>query len=391
MRIRSLCIALWLIGLLSACTRPVATTPTVAPPTAAPPTVAPPTATPAAALLPAPLYMIDTATAQVVRVEPDAEQVTRISNEAEPVLELAVAAAADRLFYLVGDPTGRERTLVLLDGGERRELLRGQIAGLAATPDGEQVVFHFDRVEPGLIAGPSESPKGIWTTFADGREPSLVQADDLTDGSSGSQVAWGYFPIGWSPDGTTLALFAYDQYISGIPGGELVMLRANEQPVRGPTCCEQPVWSADSRALYAAGGGPGPDLRYGLYRSDAADGTESELIAQGSSEQIPLVFAPYQATDGRIYALVELAPTQGFDWDYPFRPALVALAADGSLTRLGDPLTATPVEALWAVDGSGVVVATVGADGTEQVIWQTTTQTMVRKLPVTGRALAWAP
>ena len=169
------------------------------------------------------------------------------------------------------------------------------------------------------------------------------------------------------------------------------MLRANEQPVRGPTCCEQPVWSADSRALYAAGGGPGPDLRYGLYRSDAADGTESELIAQGSSEQIPLVFAPYQATDGRIYALVELAPTQGFDWDYPFRPALVALAADGSLTRLGDPLTATPVEALWAVDGSGVVVATVGADGTEQVIWQTTTQTMVRKLPVTGRALAWAP
>ena len=384
--IRSLCVALWMVGLLSACTAPAATTPTTLPATAIPST-----ATPPAALLPAPLYMIDTVTAQVVRVEPDAAQVTRMSAEAEPVLELAVAAAADRIFYLIGDPAGRERTLVLLAGGERRELLRGQISDLAAAPDGGQVVFHFDNVEPGLIAGPSESPKGIWAIAADGGKPTLVQADDLVDSSSGDQAAWGYVPIGWSPDGATLALFAYDQYISGIPGGELVMLRANEQPVRGPTCCERPVWSADSSALYAAGGAPGPDLRYGLYRSDATNGTERELIAQGSGEQIPLVLAPYQATDGRIYALVELAAAQGFTWEHPFRPALVSLTSDGSLTTLSDPLSTTPVEALWAIDGSGVVIATVGTDGTEQLIWQTIAQAPARKLPVTGRSLAWAP
>ena len=90
--IHSLCVALWMVGFLTACTTPAATTPTTLPTTAIPSTATPPTT-----LLPAPLYMIDTVTAQVVRVEPDAAQVTRISAEAEPVLELAVATAADRI------------------------------------------------------------------------------------------------------------------------------------------------------------------------------------------------------------------------------------------------------------------------------------------------------
>jgi hypothetical protein len=202
-------------------------------PSAAPlpfPSALPAPSTPAApqpvgpALLPASLYLIDARTAQVLRVEPDAQRFSQITFEAEPVLELAVAAEAGTIFYLVGDPAGSERTLLALDGAGRREIFTGQIWGLAASPDGQRVAYRLDAPAPGLIVGQEESPSGVWVSLSFGMRPSLVLANVPADGIYDDNPAWHYVPVGWSPDGATLALYAYDEEGPAIPGGELVLL-----------------------------------------------------------------------------------------------------------------------------------------------------------------------
>lgn len=406
--------ALLLLLLLSACAQQpdVPAAPSVMPPptviasatpisvvTATPVASSVATATPVAqqpaepTLLPAPFYLIDNATAQVLRVAPDGQQLTQITFEQAPVLELAVAAETGTLFYLVGEAQAEQRTLYALDGAGRRALLTGQIMGLVASPDGQRVAFRLDAPEPGLIIGQEDAPSGIWAAFDVSMRPSLVLADVPVDSVAGDEPAWRYFPVGWSPDGATLALFAYDQNGPAIPGGEVVLLNnAGEQVVRSQTCCELPAWSADGSALHNAGGGPGPDIRYGLYRNDAQSGVETALIEQDAAESVPLVFAPRQLADGQLYALVELAPGEGFSWEYPFSPALTQVGPDGSLTPLSPPLT-WPAEVLWADDGSGALVASyVGAEweiGGLQ--WQPATLSAAVALPVVGEFLAWAP
>jgi hypothetical protein len=363
---------------------PVATTELTPTPLAQPP------AEPA--LLPAPFYLIDSTTAQVLRVAPDGQQLSQITFEQAPVLELAVAAETGTLFYLVGDAQAEQRTLYALDGAGRREIFTGQMMGLVASPDGQRVAFRLEAPEAGLIIGQEDAPSGVWVSFATGMRPSLVLADMPVTGVWGEDPAWRYLPIGWSPDGDTLALFAYDQNGPALPGGEIVLLGPGGQVVRSQTCCELPVWSADSRALYNAGGGPGPDLRYGLYRNDAQSGVETALIAHDSDTSVPLVFAPRQLADGQIYALVELASAEGFSWEYPFSPALTQVGLDGSLTPLSPPLT-WPAEALWADDGSGALVASYVGEEWEigGLYWQPATISAAVELPVVGEFLAWAP
>jgi hypothetical protein len=344
----------------------------------------------APAVLPGALYLIDARTAQLLRVEPDAQRVSQITFEDEPVLELAVAGEAGTLFYLVGDQEGVERTLYALDGAGRRMLMRGQIRDLAASPDGQRVAYRLEAPEPGLIVGQEQAPSGVWVSFAFGMRPSLVLADVPADNVYDEDPAWHYFPISWSPDGATLALYAYDADGPAIPGGELVLLGQDGQEVRGQTCCELPSWSADSGALHSAGGGPGPDVRYGLYRNDAQSGEETAVIAQDSDQVVPLVFAPRQLADGRLYTLVELAPTEGFSWDYPFRPALALVDPDGSLTPLSPPVP-VPLAVLWADDGSGALVASYDPEQweVEGLFWQPAAISPPVELPVTGATLAW--
>lgn len=338
-------------------------------------------------LLPAPLYFIEERSQQVVRLETDGRSTTQISFEAEPVLELSVASEAGTLAYVVGDEASVERTLVLLDGAGRRELLAENISFPAISSDGQRVAYRLDEPAAGLIVGRDEAPSGVWSSlpFGPGR-PALVLPDVPGDGVySPDTPSWSYFPLSFSPDSTQLALFAYDLDGPAIPGGELVILGENpDELVRGPTCCEEPLWSADGAVLHNSGGAPGPDLRYGLYRSDAGSGAETAVIEQTPDGPVPLVSIPRQLADGNLYALVELVTAEVVGWDYEFQPRLTRVERDGTLTPLSQPL-ASPIDAVWAPDASGAVVAQSAA-----LIWAPAAEQPLVPLAARGRPIDWA-
>lgn len=340
-------------------------------------------------VLPAPLYLRSSEPAQVLRLERNAADYRQITFEQQPVVELAVPARGSAIFYLVGDPGGAARTLVMLGGAGRRELLYGELSSLVVSPDGQQIYVRIDNPEPGLVIGRDDSPPGVWVTSPAGLRPGLVLAD--APGGDG-EPAWTYTPIGLSPDGARLALYAYDREGPAIPGGEIVILAGEAAPVRGPTCCEWPVWSADGATLYSAGGGPGPDLRYGLYATDAATGAERAVLDGGQGDTIPLVVAPQRLADGELYAFVELAPAEGFGWEHPFRPALARVGPDGAVTPLA-PAGPPPSEVLWEEQGAGAALVAPAPqyDRPDQLYWQPADGAPAVLIPFAGGDLAWVP
>ncbi|NTU85166.1 MAG: peptidoglycan-binding protein [Chloroflexales bacterium] len=342
-------------------------------------------------VLPAPIYLRDSG--QVLRLERDAANYRQISFEQLPVVELAVPAEAGGIFYLTGDPSSDERTLVSLSGAGRRDLLYGKLSSLAVSPDGRQIFVRIDDPEPGLIIGQDEAPAGVWATGPEGGRPGLVIADAPADGVyDDAAPAWRYIPSGGSPAGASVAIFAVAEDGQAIPVGELVLIGAEGEPVRGPTCCEEPAWSADGTALYTAGGGPGPDVRYGLYKSDAATGAGTPVIEAVPDRPVPLVTAPRQLADGQLYAFVELAPAQNFGWEYPFRPALARVGEDGTVTQLAPPVLA-PYEVLWSADGDGALLVAPAPDGQSdnQLYWQPADGRAATRIPFAGGDLAWVP
>lgn len=363
---RRIAFLLWMCccALLAGCAAPQG-----APPT---PTSAPITATVAAALpaptptqhnvasptpigrsLPAPVYLIEAESGQVVRLEADGATQTQITFEATPVHELSVSENGG-IVYVVG--AAPEQVLVSLDGSGRRELAQGTISAPQVSPDGQQVVYRLDDPAPGLIIGADASPNGVWIQSTSGMRPSLLRADDAElDTWDPADPAWVYVPVAWSPIGDRVALFAYDADGPAIPGGELVIRdpAGVQAEVRGPSCCEVERWSADGRFLTMAGGGPGPDLRYGLYRFDAATGVETAIL-EVDDATVPLVTGAQYLADGALYAFVEQVPGPVVDWEYAFKPALARVDV-GGVTPLR-PADLTPYETLWEAQGRGALI-----------------------------------
>lgn len=379
-------------------------------PTAMPsPAVSPPattvpaaTATPsfAAARLPAPVYFIAADSGQIVRLEPDGQTLSQLTFESQPVLEFDVAAQTGALVYVIGDPEleTREWTLLTLDGSGRRELVYGEISQARIRPNGQLVVFRLDNPPPGLLLGQEQSPAGVYSSVLTGGRPGLVRADLPPDGDPGNEaVSWVYSPVDWSPDGSRLALYGYDADLAGIPGGQVFIIdpaNPDGAAVSGPSCCEQERWSADGNYLTVGGGGPGPDLRYGLYRVNASTGEEEEILGY-LEDRVPFVSAPQQLADGQIYAFVELAPVEEASWEYPYRPALSRVALDGTVTPLR-PADLPPGEVLWRADASGVLVSMFNGarpDGllSGQLVWLPLDGDDAVLLPVRGGAMRWAP
>lgn len=358
---------------------------------------APATRTPVAggrAVLPAPVYLLSPSAGQVLRIERDVMNYRQLTFERRPIHELAVPAQGGGFFYIVGDEEG-ERALVNLSGAGRRDLLSGKLSELAVTPDGRQAFFRLEDPEPGLLVGQDESPSGIWTTWIEGGRPSLVIADVPADGAfDPATPAWAYAPVAVSPDGRALAVFAYDQDGPGIPGGELVIidLTGQREPVRGPSCCESPVWHRDGHALYTAGGGPAPDTRYGLYRTHAATGAETPVLTGDGAAEVPLATAPFVGADGQLYAFVDLVPAQELSWQYPFQPALSRISPDGTVTPLA-PTIPTPVEVLWAPSASGALVSVFVEDPERStpLFWQPADGSPALTLAFDGADMGWVP
>lgn len=389
-------IALLLLTLTACVPSPAAVptaTPTIAP-TIAPTLTTEPTPQPALANLPAAIYFIDGETRQIVRLERDGRTRTQMTDEPQPLLDLDAAGAT--LVYITGDLQG-ERTLKIIDASGQRDLLYGEVSSPRISPDGQTIIYRLDNPEPGLIIGQDESPAGVWSSAPEGMRPGLVRVDEPGDGVyDPDSPAWRYTPVAWSPDGRRLALYAFDEDGPGIPGGELLLLDwAGGGEIRAPSCCEAEQWSADSRSLTVAGGGPGPDIRYGLYKIDAITGIETPIIESDPDSPVPFVTWPVELADGQVYALVERVPAEQAGWDYAFRPALARVAPDGAVTPLAPPIP-SPAEALWDYGGAGVLVviepdARPDSSLSGQILWLPLDSGSAVALHAKGSRMDWAP
>lgn len=367
---------------------PVRPTPTALPadtPTPAAPTADPlptPDPTPPAAAgppLPAPLYYLDGG--QIWRLERDGLNRRQISFEATPIEAFEIAAQTDTLVYVIED--AGESVLVALDAGGRSELFFGAVSQPQISPDGAEILFRLDEATPGLIIGQDSAPTGVWITWRTGGRPGLVRADDPQPANlTPDQEVYVYTPTAWSPDGERLLISGFNLALAGFPGGKAVALnRADQREVAFASCCEREEWSVDGAAITVAGGGPGPDVRYGLWRIDPATGAETALFPDQAAT-VPLVTAAQQLGDGNIYAFVEMGANITFD--YPFQPAMYRIAPDGALTQLR-PETFTVQEALWADDASGAVIAS----GAALLGWVPTDGGPALDLPAAGSNLRW--
>ncbi|NNJ08987.1 peptidoglycan-binding protein [Chloroflexales bacterium ZM16-3] len=178
-----------------------------------------------------------------------------------------------------------------------------------------------------------------------------------------------------------------------IPGGELVILGRDAAPLHSePTCCEGAVWSADGSAVTIVGGGPGPDIRYGLFQIDAATGVEQTLIGQGDSSY-PLVLGARQLLDGNTYAFYEEVPGDVFSWEYPFTSQMVRVDADGAITPLRQD-SYPPSKVLWRDDASGALLTVwdMALDNplAGSLVWADITGSPAIKTGVVGSNVLWA-
>lgn len=339
-------------------------------------------------MLPAPVYVRsgNGLSNQIKIIERDSHTVTQLTFEAQSVQDFDVATDTGTLVYLFGDDS--QRTLVALDGSGRRELRSGQLSTPRVSPDGQTVIVRIDNPEQ------ENAPSGVWALPLTGGEPRLVQADDpLSDESTLDGVAWTYTPVSYDQSGEHMLLSAYNMAGASIPGNDLVILNRNgDEVIRTSTCCEGATWSVDGTAITITGGGPGPDLRYGLYQINATTGEERAVI-EPIEGMVPLVTGARQIRDGQIYTFYQELSDADFNWDYPFTPQMVRVSQDGTITSLRQD-SYNINQALWRDDASGALIAAwddqddYDADG--RLIWLDSSGGPAMKTELFGSLLHWA-
>lgn len=370
-------IILILSVVLAACGGPsIAPVPTTIPtsaPTTAPvePTAAPTTAPQPAAVLPAPLYILEGG--QVVRVEIDGVTRTTITAEqaftegAVAVAELTVSPADGTLASIVQGPDGRN-TLVLSDGNgqNRRELISDAPIGAPRwSVDGSAIAVQAS------VFGTADSPwqGGIWVVSAFSGEARLLLASDPYP-SDGAGEAWGYAPEAWSPDGSKLLVSRFsltvevcEAGILDIASGALTLLEHPEgASPRLSLQCAGGAWAADSSGFYTivrSGDGltpPEPGLAF-----FSVDGQLREAIpARTEAGLLNLVQSQFVTPDGELLAVVapvERLPDPAVDPGLlPPNAGLYHVAADGTLEQLTAETFSLYGMPAWAPDGSGALV-----------------------------------
>ncbi|MBI2332867.1 MAG: hypothetical protein HYU84_12035, partial [Chloroflexi bacterium] len=175
-----------------------------------------------------------------------------------------------------------------------------------------------------------------------------------------------YWPEMYSADGSKLiiTLGYYEGASTGIyyPNGGALARLNNEQ--RGIICCGDYSLSGDGSSLFSASPTFGM-FAAGLWHVDTNSGDVTTLLL-GDFDSNPAEVAdnPFIAPDGQLYYFYASVPNNG---DMVNRPPLqlVRSAADGVTGRtvLRPETFAFMNEALWAPDGSFVIIA----NGSEQI------------------------
>jgi hypothetical protein len=288
--------------------------------------------------LPAPLYFVAFADGQIWRMERDGQTLTQITFEASPILAYDLAPNGSDLVYLFqGDD---QQVMAMIAGGERQEMLYGDLAYPLFGPDGEQIYVRINNPEPGLIIGQETAPAGIYSQFITGGRPSLVLADRLAaDGTNVATVS----PLTFTPTAALLLLVtdmpSYKQAIG-------IFDPALGDILRLP-CCSF-AFSGDNTMLYTAGALAEDPGMAQFVRVNASGGAPTVLPARFFS------VGPFEVTaDDSILAFT--VPLDHIEGQDPLMD-LQRIGADGTVTPLRN--TTYPLyTAVWALDGSGAVVA----------------------------------
>ena len=306
-------------------------------------------------LLPQSLYFLgmdNRSLYQVYRVERDGKTQTQLTSEAVNVLGYDVSRRDGSFAYEI------DNQLVLLnaDGSNRRVLAEGAARGN---------VYSFYR--------PVFSPDGQTLAYSNGGinlydiasgTTNLVVPDRPDDASMPREF---YVPESFSPDGKKLLVHSLHSDTSSIAMYDLATNTL--VPFAGKTdddfaCCQfgrEIVWSPDGGTLFSANPSPGVDPG-GLWRVNTATGEVTLIVPYGNENNtFNFVDEPYAAPDGRFYYFFsnysgDLGPLQRA----PGYLEIARIAGDSwteSTTLLHSESLRMLNEALWAPDGSFVIVA----------------------------------
>jgi hypothetical protein len=410
-----------LCALLIGCGASTATPPTAAPPTtvpptaalpatAAPPTTVPPTdipATEAAAaptevvlvptealpaaptaepaavgLLPAPLYFID-AENQISRIEVDGKTITQITKETDKVFQFVVSPADGSLAYITIADDGFTNRLIRSDGmGQgRTELQTGIMFGLAIPYTGESIEVGIRDPAPGMQMTPEARTPGVWS-FPLGRgTPTQIQAaTPPTQGADGSETPGDhYMPLAWSPDGQKLLLRTSINLGPDAPAGDVgtIGLALFERPAGTVTpllptssepLCLDASWDGQSVMIYCATPYLLTEATPALWRLNIVTSEKETLIPIRDGQKTNSVVSVRELFDG-LYSMVA-ASESGDPMASGYTVQRTALDAASERTQLiAEPVKLGYGSALWANDGSGVVLPVWKTDTAIDLTW----------------------
>ncbi len=315
-----------------------------------------------------------------MRIERDGVTRKQITDEPPPapdalaIVWFDVSPVDGTIVYVVqgvGAPSLLVRTAA--DGSNRTVLSDNlYINSPLISPDGATVVVNVSED----YERPGSQTSGIYALPIAGGAPRLILADILaTEEEGGGQ---GFTAVAWSPDGTKLLATAAsfpveicELAIVDVASGDQIYL--GDRAANLLSFCTPAAWSPDGRTVLFNAGNPSlvlPDP--GIWRYDVSSGSTSSLPVKPDNA---IVYAPHIAGD-TLYALV--ASTDGTNPVYtPADPQPVLSYALSSVPLTGGTWTAlrndthSLFSALWAPDGSGVVV--MGGDDpiNTKVLWLT--------------------
>lgn len=346
-----------------------------------------PAVPPLSTLLPHSVYALigPEGDAQVWRLSADGQTQTQLTHEAGGVDGYAVSPDDGRLALVV------DNQLILLDpdSGERAQVA----AGVPADPDSPAFFYR------GRISDPSFSPDGRILAYAynglhlydvasgDDLHVLVNQVDEPDSGLLVPEEI--YFPGAWASDDRRLVVDIASSEGSSLGVVDWTVSDPLTPMNAGGILCCQVSWAPDNGSILVASPFLGL-VSPGLWRYDARTGAEGVLVA-GNADSGTFEFAgwPLQLPDGTMryfYASTTEVP----EGDVPL--LMVSSGLDGQSDRTTlRPESFNIREALWAEDGSLVLIRLASGGTGSQVVLVWADGRPLQVLLGEARDLAWGP
>lgn len=319
---------------------------------------------------------------QVHRLARNGETLTRVSGEEHPVEYFDVSPATGDIVLVAGN------SLILLEsGGERRVLVEGE----PLPPAGSGVASFNDAARiTGAISSPRWSPDGSTIAFvrnglmmadpADGEVAALhPNGDPMSPGAC--RVISGV--DSWSPDGGPVLVTCYDYPLESVHAVSTAFAELDGSLTILVDGRGNSAWSKDGQSLFMAF--PGTGGRQSFCRLESPDWSCTMIGEEVPARSYFFYAYPHAASDGSILVFIA-GGADAMTTDGVYSLYRTDSGGEGAaLVRLD---SYTLREALWAFDGSGVLL--VKGDG--GLVWVPSNEGSASLLPVSGAsALRWDP